>query len=660
MNGYRVTVRSLIAGTVSLLLAGGLGAPSGAYQRPGETERVSVSSTEDQGGGHCVDVVSGNQTPPHSLNGVVSGDGRFVAFESCAQDLVPGDTNDASDVFVRDRKVGTTSIASVTSAGIQPPVPGCPAPNEEGIISLSSTQPSISADGRYVAFESCVPLVTPDLNPGTDIFVKDMKTGEIEIASVDSKGLQGVGDSQWPAISPNGRYVTFTGALDLLSGLPSGRHVYIHDRKTGETELVDLSNDGEPANHSNTGCSSVTSSGRFVLFYSQADNLVAGDTNLVQDVFVRDRKLNKTERVSVASDGTQGITTGVQLLARSGGITCTSSGRNLLSRDGRIVVFESGHDNLVPNDSGALQPGVFAYDRSTKRTERITVSSSGVRAVDGHDPAISASGRWVTSKAYGDPGLTGACNGDVLVQTSGCSRHVFVYDRKTGAQEWASMAWDGHNPQGGEQAGGALSGDGTVVVYQGISPEIVPHDTNDAVDIFARERGVELGVNGPTIAGSARFSSTGFVTRSDRIADVEHGLARMGSDLIEMHLAYRPQHEDLFVAIELEYMPQVIPGVSPIFYGLRFEVEDGKYEVRATSLHGGTFGLFDCTNSVVCTKIADLRGGYGTAGMRVVFSLPLQEIGLEAGGELEGVTAFSALGTDLTGATKELDRVAIK
>jgi hypothetical protein len=107
-------------------------------------------------------------------------------------------------------------------------------------------------------------------------------------------------------------------------------------------------------------------------------------------------------------------------------------------------------------------------------------------------------------------------------------------------------------------------------------------------------------------------------------------------------------------------MPTVIPGLSPIFYGLRFESGTKSYEVRATSILGGTFGLFDCTGSSVCTKVADLRGGYGTTGMRVVFSLPLEEIGLEKGGELKDVVAFSGIGSYLTGATKVLDRVRIK
>ena len=101
-------------------------------------------------------------------------------------------------------------------------------------------------------------------------------------------------------------------------------------------------------------------------------------------------------------------------------------------------------------------------------------------------------------------------------------------------------------------------------------------------------------------------------------------------------------------------------GHRRVANGLRFEVEGENYEVRATSLLGGTFGLLDCTGSLTCTKVGDLQGGYGTTGMRVVFSLPLAEIGLETGGKIQGVTAFSALGPYFTGATEILDHVTLR
>lgn len=142
--------------------------------------------------------------------------------------------------------------------------------------------------------------------------------------------------------------------------------------------------------------------------------------------------------------------------------------------------------------------------------------------------------------------------------------------------------------------------------------------------------------------------------------DVHAALTNQGANLYGASLAYRPM-PTCSRRFELEYMPTVLPGISPIFYGLRVEVEGKSYQVRATSTLGRTFGLFDCTGSrPVCSKVATLRGGYGTTGMRVVFSLPLDEIGLQEGGKLKDVEAYSALGSYLSGASKILDSVRIK
>lgn len=162
-----------------------------------------------------------------------------------------------------------------------------------------------------------------------------------------------------------------------------------------------------------------------------------------------------------------------------------------------------------------------------------------------------------------------------------------------------------------------------------------------------------------SLGGNKVFAKFGFVELSDENDPAL--MSHLSDDLYGASFAYRPEYEDLFAAIELDDMPPVLPGVlSPIFYGLRFDVGGKSYEVRATSLLGGTFGLFDCTGlRPTCTKIADLSGGYGTTGMRVVFSLPLEAIGLEDGGELSNVEAYSALGSYFTGPSKILDTVRI-
>src|SRR5262249_47420017 len=157
------------------------------------TERVSVSSGSSQGNGN-------------SINPAISADGRFVAFESVATNLVPGDTNNRSDVFVRDRLNGTTERVSVATGGTQG--------------SLARSNPAISAAGRFVAFTSLAPdLVANDTNAVQDIFVRDRLNGTTERVSVATGGVQSNGSSDVAAISADGLFVAFQSlATNLAPG----------------------------------------------------------------------------------------------------------------------------------------------------------------------------------------------------------------------------------------------------------------------------------------------------------------------------------------------------------------------------------------------------------------------------------------------------------
>jgi Tol biopolymer transport system component len=278
----------------------------------GTTERVSVSSAGEEGNG-------ASWVPS------LSADGRYVAFPSAASNLVPGDTNATSDIFVHDRLTGTTERVSVSSAG------------EEG--NGDSGWPSISADGRYVAFGSDASNLVPgDTNATPDIFVHDRLTGTTERVSVSSAGEEGNGGNWWPSISADGRYVAFlSDASNLVPGDTNGYDIFVHDRLTGTTERVSVSSAGEEGNGGNWW-PSISADGRYVAFLSDASNLVPGDTNGYKDVFVHDRLTGTTERVSVSSAGEEG--NGV-------------SGYPSISADGRHVVFESDASNLVPGDTNA-------------------------------------------------------------------------------------------------------------------------------------------------------------------------------------------------------------------------------------------------------------------------------------------------------------------
>src|SRR5438132_192115 len=171
-----------------------------------------------------------------------------------------------------------------------------------------SEGPSISADGRFVAFySSAANLVGGDTNGVRDVFVRDRKTGKTTRVSVDSHGAQGNGDSDGPSISADGRFVAFLStAGKLVGGDTNGaRDVFVRDRKAGKTRRVSVG----PHGAQGKGASfvpSISANGRFVAFSSVASNLVAGDTNTASDIFVRDRKRRKTTRRSGHSHGAHG------------------------------------------------------------------------------------------------------------------------------------------------------------------------------------------------------------------------------------------------------------------------------------------------------------------------------------------------------------------
>jgi tricorn protease-like protein len=267
---------------------------------------------------------NGNQANRNSYTPSISADGRYVAFYSNASNLVRGDTNGASDVFVRDRRTGTTSRVSVRSNGNQ--------------ANRNSSVPSISGNGRYVAYYSNASnLVRGDTNNKYDAFVHDRQTGKTTRVSVRSNGNQANGQTWSAAISGNGRYVAFySRSSNLVRGdTNDGADAFVHDRQTGKTRRVSVNSNENQGNRASY-FPSISEDGRYVAFFSGASNLVRGDTNSRFDVFVRDRRTGTTRRVSVSSNGNQGNRV---------------SGWPAISADGGHVAFQSNASNLVPGDT---------------------------------------------------------------------------------------------------------------------------------------------------------------------------------------------------------------------------------------------------------------------------------------------------------------------
>ncbi|MFN8624830.1 MAG: EB domain-containing protein [Candidatus Binatia bacterium] len=243
------------------------------------TERVSVSSAGEQANGTS-----------HSNGGApgISDDGMIVTFYSNASNLVTGDGNGAADVFVRDRGAGTTALVSANPSGT----------SGNG----ASRFPSVSADGHFVAFQSAASdLILGDTNNRTDIFVRDLQTGVTErLCNVEPNA-----DSTAPSISADGNYVAFVSSATnlVLSDTKGRRNVYVCNRTASSIELVSVNAAGEPGN-ADSIVPMINGDGSIVAFKSNANNLVSGDGNGNVDVFVRDRNAGTTERISISVTGT--------------------------------------------------------------------------------------------------------------------------------------------------------------------------------------------------------------------------------------------------------------------------------------------------------------------------------------------------------------------
>jgi Tol biopolymer transport system component len=327
----------------------------------GETTRVSVG-------------FAGAEGNDDSFFPSISANGRFVAFASLASNLVPGDRNHRGDIFVRDLRRGKTTRVSVNSAGAEA---------NDGSIWL----PAISDNGRVVAFFSrSTNLVPNDHNGIADFFVRDLKRGEttrVSVSSAEAEQTRGPGAEELgivPALSDNGRFVAFFSASPNL--VPNDHNgtddIFVRDRKLGETTRVSVSFTGEEANGSSLFYPSISANGRFVAFTSYASNLVPGDANRREDVFVRDRRRSVTTRVR-----------------ENNGSGSLYSGIPSITDNGRFVAFESPAPDLVEGDRNEAVD-VFLYDRKRGKTTPLSVSSEGTQGnSESSFPAISANGRFV-------------------------------------------------------------------------------------------------------------------------------------------------------------------------------------------------------------------------------------------------------------------------
>jgi hypothetical protein len=405
------------------------------------SDQILMDSSDDEG----------NEENFGSDKPSISSDGQFVTFESKATNLVSGDTNGHVDIFVRDHQSGVVERISVSSSG------------EQGI--SESSNPSISANGRYVAFDSWASnLVGGDTNGFADTFVRDRQSSVTTLVSVSSSGEQGNHNSSNPSISSEGRFVAFVSNGSNLVGEDTNGEsdIFVHDRQTGMIEMISISSSGVQGNDWSRN-PFISSDGRFIVYTSKASNLVSGDTNNQEDIFVFDRQRRETERVSVSSSGDQGN---------------HWSRYDSISDDGRFVAFESTASNLVSGDTKGFND-IFVRDRQKKVTERVSLSSSGEQGnYVSNNPIISANGRFVIFTSNASNLVSGDTNG---------YKDIFVHDRQSGITEIVSISSTGE--QGDRYSGNpVISTDGRYVAFESFASNLVSGDPNIWNEIFIRDR----------------------------------------------------------------------------------------------------------------------------------------------------------------------------
>jgi Tol biopolymer transport system component len=421
-----------------------VGAATPAAAAPPPVTRVNVSAIGAQADDETYDVT-------------LSETGQYVAFTSYASNFVPGRNFGTPDVFLKDLSTGDIDLVSVDNAGRRSPGP--------------TGSPSISRDGRYVAFESRGLLAPEDSNGAqyTDVYVRDRTADTTRLVSLNRFGIGGNRESRHPAISANGRYVVFTSAADNLVDYDDNQRydVFVSDLTTGDIVRVNVSAAGDEADWDSNAVT-ISPNGRYVAFSSAATNLVPGDTNNDQDIFLVQRPFDPTlrsiERVSLDSAG--GELDGTSAVAS-------------LSANGRYVAFYTEAD-LVQFTHSVWN--VAVRDRTLGTTTVLSTQHNAPDHTgngDSREAQISPDGGYVT--------FSSAASDLIADDTNGVS-DVFVWTRSTGAVTRVSR------PSSGEANGmseyPAINDGGTRIAFRSVANNLVPGDINGRADMFVTGTGV--------------------------------------------------------------------------------------------------------------------------------------------------------------------------
>jgi hypothetical protein len=412
-------------------------------------------------------------TPAAPANGVsfnpsLSSDGRIVAFCSLASNLVVGDTNSMFDAFTHERSTGITRRVTEASNG--------------GNADAETIGVHLAGNGEHVVFATAATnIVSGDTNGVSDVFLRDLRDWSVRRVTLSPSGQEADANSYSPCVSESGRFVAFsTHASNFAPNDTNGTaDVYLWDALTGTLELISVNTHGFSGNEASatSGRRCVTEDGRFVAFHSNAWNLVAGDTNGWLDVFVRDRVLGTTRRVSVLLDGTQGE---------------RQSWLSEIDVKGRIVGFSSPSVSF----SGLPLSNTQAYWSTMADGEvHSLMDSTGIALLDSECMGVDPSGSHMLFYAS-DSVIPGDTNGQI---------DLFVTNLLTGHVVRANLGNTGVQPNSWTYPIASLSYRAREVAFSCNANNLVPGDVNQLSDAFIRD----LGVVSPRVYCTAKLNSLG-------------------------------------------------------------------------------------------------------------------------------------------------------
>jgi Tol biopolymer transport system component len=388
----------------------------------------------------------------------LSADGRFVAFESLDAGLVPNDSNHAYDVFVRDALAGATELISARDVSL-------PSLSPNGGSFLSTL--SVSTNARYIAFASDADNLVPnDTNGCRDVFVRDLLLGTNFLVSVSTNGAQsGDAPSMDSAISGDGRYVAFTSRADnLVAGdNNSAQDVFVRDLQSGTTTLISVKSTGGGPGNADSYSPIISQDGRYVLFRSKASNLASGSFSGADNLFLRDRQAGTTRALTTTGGGTAAITPSSRYIAFSGA-------------SASVYLWD-------------VQAAATVYTATTAgAASGVAVSPDGNRLVYALSGQLYAADRGVIGPVASGrlAGLRFSGDGRFLTYAAPLNsiNHIYRFDFHQGTNLTVSRDYNTGGAANGACDSPDLSSDGRFVAYRSAATNLVPGDTNGVPDLF--------------------------------------------------------------------------------------------------------------------------------------------------------------------------------